>query len=244
MDRIWQLNNRRSIRNIIGQSTSTVSLGGVIRGNKILLVNLARATQGKDTAGLLGSLLLNSLWSAVQSGAANLARPTMLYLDEFQDFLNLPIVPADMFAQAHSLGLAMTVAHQFLGQLSREPQDATANNARSKVVFQTSADEARSFARGFGGTVTEPDFMNQRRFEVIAPLATSDGVSRPVTGVTLPPVDETGLSDEVRRMSRATYGRPAAEVEAEIKRRRGTQPAPAASTRRPRFGGPRSSSDA
>ncbi|MET9222823.1 hypothetical protein ABZX65_29260 [Streptomyces sp. NPDC003300] len=239
MDRIWQLNNRRSLRNIIGQSVSTIDLRDVIRENKILLVNLGRATEGKETAGLLGSLLLNSLWSAVQGGAANPARPTMLYLDEFQDFLNLPIAPADMFAQARSLGLAMTVAHQFLGQLSRELQDATANNARSTVVFQTSADEARTFARGFGGTVTEADFMNQRRFEVIARLATSDGVSRPVTGVTLPPGDPTGLADEVRRLSRATYGRPAGKVEVEIQRRRGGQPAPKASTRPRRFGGPR-----
>ncbi|WP_405861060.1 type IV secretory system conjugative DNA transfer family protein [Streptomyces sp. NBC_01515] len=244
IDRIWQLNNRPSIRNIIGQSQSTIDLRDVIRGNKILLVNLGRATEGKDTAGLLGSLLLNAVWSVVQAGAANPARPTMLYLDEFQDFINLPIAPADMFAQARSLGLAMTVAHQHLGQLTRELQDATQNNARSTVVFQTSADEARSFARQFGRSVTEEDFMNQRRFEVLMRLATSDGVSSPVTGVTLPPVDPTGFADEVRRRSRAAYGRLAAAVNEEIKRRRGGQPAPAASTRRPRFGGPRSSSDA
>ncbi|MFD9431464.1 type IV secretory system conjugative DNA transfer family protein [Streptomyces sp. NPDC060002] len=239
MDRIWQLNNRPSIRNIIGQSASTIDLRDVIRGNKILLVNLGRATEGKDTAGLLGSLLLNAVWSVVQAGAANPARPTMLYLDEFQDFINLPIAPADMFAQARSLGLAMTVAHQHLGQLTRELQDATQNNARSTVVFQTSADEARSFARQFGRSVTEEDFLNQRRFEVLMRLATSNGVSSPVTGVTLPPVDATGSADEVRRRSRRTYGRPVAEVEAEIRQRRGRQPAASAPTRRPRFGGPR-----
>lgn len=239
MDRIWQLNNRPSIRNIIGQSTSTIDLRDVIRENKILLVNLGRATEGKDTAGLLGSLLLNAVWSVVQAGAANPVRPTMLYLDEFQDFINLPIAPADMFAQARSLGLAMTVAHQFLGQLTRELQDATQNNARSTVVFQTSADEARSFARQFGRSVIEEDFLNQRRFEVLMRLATEDGVSSPVTGVTLPPVDPTRFADEVRRRSRATYGRSAAAVNEEIKQRRGGQPAPAPSTRRRRFGGPR-----
>ncbi|WP_200300811.1 type IV secretory system conjugative DNA transfer family protein [Streptomyces adelaidensis] len=244
MDRIWQLNNRPSIRNIIGQSRSTVDLADILRSAKILLVNLSRATEGKDTAGLLGSLLLNSVWSAVQAGATDPARPTMLYLDEFQDFINLPFEPADMFAQSRSRGLAMTVAHQFLGQLSRELQDATQNNARSTVVFQTSADEARTFARGFGSSLTPDDFMNLRRFEVVARLATTEGVSTPVTGVTLPPVVETGFADEVRRLSRATYARPAAEVDEEIKRRRGGQPAPAPPTRRPRFGGPRSSSDA
>ncbi|MGJ5825996.1 type IV secretory system conjugative DNA transfer family protein [Streptomyces ossamyceticus] len=239
LDRIWQLTSRPSLRNIIGQSVSTVDLGEVIRGGKILLVNLGRATEGADTAGLLGSLLLNSVWSAVQAGAANPSRPTMLYLDEFQDFINLPIGAADWFAQARSLGLAVTVAHQFLGQLTRELQDATRSNARSTVVFQPSSDEARDFARQFGRSVTDDDFVNLRRFEVIMRLATGDGVGPPVTGVTLPPVEPTGLADQVRRLSRQNYGRPVAEVEAEIKQRRGMPPAPSPSTQRRRFGGPR-----
>ncbi|WP_329101620.1 type IV secretory system conjugative DNA transfer family protein [Streptomyces sp. NBC_01439] len=239
LDRIWQLTSRRSLRNIIGQSTSTVDLADIIRSGKILLVNLGRKTEGQDTAGLLGSLLLNSVWSAVQAGASSSDRPTMLYLDEFQDFINLPISPADWCAQARSMGLAVTVAHQYLGQLSTELQAATQNNARSKVVFQTAVDEAKDFARQFGRSVSEDDFLNLARFEVLMRLATEDGVSSPVTGVTLPPVDATGFGDEARRLSRSTYGRPVAEVEAAIKRRRGVPPAPEPSTRRRRFGGPR-----
>ncbi|MFI9175969.1 type IV secretory system conjugative DNA transfer family protein [Streptomyces lincolnensis] len=244
MDRIWQLTSRRSLRNIIGQSTSTVDLADIIRSGKILLVNLGRKTEGQHTAGLLGSLLLNAVWSAVQGGAANPARPTMLYLDEFQDFINLPISPADWFAQARSMGLAVTVAHQYLGQLSTELQAATQNNARSKVVFQTAVDEAKDFARQFGRSVTEDDFLNLSAYEVLMRLATSEGVSTPVTGVTLPPVEPSGFAEDVRRLSRQNYGRPAAEVDEEISRRRGSQPAPAASTRRRRFGGPRNQNDA
>lgn len=75
----------------------------------------------------------------------------MLYIDEFQDLINLPIAPADMFAQARSRGLAMTVAHQDLSQLTknRDVQDAAMNNARSKVVFQVEQDDAclRNVAR-------------------------------------------------------------------------------------------------
>ncbi|MFJ2213478.1 type IV secretory system conjugative DNA transfer family protein [Streptomyces sp. NPDC101062] len=236
MDRTWQLTSRRSLRNIIGQSMSTVDLRTIIRKEKILLVNLGRGVEGKDTAGLLGSLLLNSVWSTVQGGAANPKRPTMLYLDEFQDFLALPIAPADMFAQARSLGLAMTVAHQYLGQLGRELQDATDANARSKVAFQSSGDEAKNLARGFGGTVTEDDLINLGRFEVIAKLATHTGVSSPLTAVTLPPVDETGFGPLALDASRENYGRPIADVEAEISRRRLTTPNPTAKAKR-RFGG-------
>lgn len=236
-DRIWQLNNRRSIRNIIGQSESTVNLRDIIRGRKILLVNTGRETEGKDTAGLLGSLVLNAAWSTVQAGAADPHNPTTLYLDEFQDFINLPIAPEDMFAQARSKGLAMTVAHQHLSQLSRELQDATGSNARSSVVFQTSVDDARDFARRFGRSVTEEDFMNQQRFEVIMRLATHEGVSAPVTGVTLPPREPTGFADAVRKLSRERYARPVAEVERDIAARRGTRVQSAKPKKKRPFGG-------
>lgn len=245
LDRIWQLNHRPSLRNILGQSRSTVDLPAILRDKRILLVNLSRATEGRDTAGLFGSLLLNAIWGAVQAGACDPTNPTQLYADEFQDLIGLPISPSEWFAQARSLGLAVTVAHQHLGQLTRELQTATQNNCRSKVVFQTAADEARDFARQFGRSVTEDDFLNLSRYEVLARLATEDGVSSPVSGVTLPPSDPTGFADEVRRLSRERYGRPRAEVEAEIRRRRSGRVEPADSgqsappPRRRRFGGPR-----
>ncbi|MEU9276540.1 type IV secretion system DNA-binding domain-containing protein [Streptomyces sp. NPDC048341] len=235
-DRTWQLNNRRAIRNIIGQSDSTIDLRDIIQGRKILLVNLGRSTEGADTAGLLGSLLLNAIWGTVQRGAADPNNPTMLYLDEFQDFLNLPISPADWFAQARSFGLAVTVAHQYVGQLSRELQDATQNNARTKVVFQTSADEASYFARQFGRRVSPDDFMNLQRYEVIMRLATTDGVSSPVTGMTLPPVEPTGFAEQIRKASRAAYARPVAEVEADIRNRHSNAARSAPKAKR-KFGG-------
>lgn len=87
-----------------------------------------------------------------------------------------------MFAQARTLGLAMTVAHQYLSQLSPELRDATQHNARSAVVFQTGADEARSFVRQFGRSVTEDDFVNPARVEVLMRLATGVGGSSPPPG--------------------------------------------------------------
>ncbi len=69
MARVWQLNARRDIRNIIGQSNSGFDMRQVIKDRKILLVNLAGL--GDDVASLVGSLLLNSLWSAIKGGAAH-----------------------------------------------------------------------------------------------------------------------------------------------------------------------------
>ena len=89
--------------------------------------------------------------------------------------------------------------------------------------FQTSSDDARLFAREFGRSVEDHDFMHLGPYEVILRLATRDGVSAPVTGVTQqPPGRPVGLANEARRLSREKYGRRVSEVEAEITERRST----------------------
>jgi hypothetical protein len=74
---------------------------------------------------------MNALWRAVLGRTGN--DPLFLYLDEFQDFMQLPIDPADMFAKARGFGLAITAAHQDLDQLPIELRQAVLVHARSKV---------------------------------------------------------------------------------------------------------------
>jgi type IV secretory pathway TraG/TraD family ATPase VirD4 len=133
---------------------------------------------GVETGRLAGTLLLNAIWSAVRSGAANPARPTYLFLDEFQDFLNLPVDAESLLVQARSFGLAMVLAHQHLDQLPDHIRSAALANARSKVVFQTTFDDARVFAREFGRAVSEEDFMNLGRTRCCAGSLARRGSAR------------------------------------------------------------------
>lgn len=231
MDRIWQLNARPEIRHIIGQAESSFRMRDVVDKNKILLVNLAGL--GKQTASLAGTLLMNALWRTVLGRSRT--DPLFLYLDEFQDFLQLPIDPADMFAKARGFGLSITAAHQDLGQLPVELRQAVLANARSKVIFQTAADDARTFAREFGRAVSDEDFLNLGQYEVLMRIATGEGVSQPVTGISQPPSEPTGLGSKARNRSRERYGRPLADVEAAIDARRQAPEAPP--KKKPRLGG-------
>ena len=153
------------------------------------------------------SCRINAIWSAVRGGAANPARPTYFSLDEFQDFLNLPVDAESLLVQARSFGLAMMLAYQHLDQLPDSIRSAVLANARSKVVFQTTFNDARVFAREFGRAVSDEDFMNLAQYEVLCRLATGEGVSAPVSGVTLPPGEPTGRAGEARTRSRTRYGR-------------------------------------
>lgn len=231
MDRIWQLNARPELRNIIGQSQSSFSMDEVIRDSKVLLVNLSGLA--KETASLTGTLLMNSLWHSVKTQKAT--KPTYLVLDEFQTFLNLPIDPEQMLAQARSFGLGMTLAHQHLGQLPPELRQAVSANARTKIVFQTTSEDARSVARDFGSSVTEQDFLHLGRYEAVARVATGDGVSAPLSLTTSAPSVPHGLRRAVLDASREKYGRPISEVEDAIDKRRSVD-APAKGKRRPDIG--------
>jgi hypothetical protein len=234
LDRVWQLNERPEIRDIIGQSASSFQLREAIASRRIVLVNLSGL--GVETARLAGTLFLNAIWSAVRSGACDPTYPTLLCLDEFQDFLNLPVDAESMLVQARSFGLAMVLAHQHLDQLTERIRPAVMANARSKVVFETTYDDARIFAREFGKSVSAEDFMNLGRYEVLARFATSEGVSAPVSAVTLKPTTPTSLGGEARRRSRERYGRSKADIRADILRRR-TPKEPPAPKKKPKLGG-------
>src|SRR3954469_3478555 len=231
MDRIWQLNARPEIRNIIGQSNSSFQMSDVVANNKILLINLAGL--GDETSSMAGTLMMDALWRAVRSTAS--VQPTFIYLDEFQKFIKLPIDPESMLAEARGFGLGMTLAHQHLGQLPSELKQAVMANARTKVVFQTINEDARAMAREFGSSVSENDFMHLGKFEAISRIATGDGVSAPLTLVTNEPVKPYGKAKAVRYVSRQNYGRPAAQVEKEMEDRR--KPAERPSRPRPKVSG-------
>jgi hypothetical protein len=130
----------------------------------------------------------------------------------------------------------MILAHQHLEQLPESIRAAVLANARSKVVFQTTFDDARVFAREFGRSVADEDFMNLGRYEVLCRFATEEGVSPPVSAVTLRPVASTELVDEVRERSRKRYGCTPEEVAADIAQRR-TPRKPPEAKKKPRTGG-------
>lgn len=219
--RAWQLNSHHEVRNIIGQSRSSFDMYEAIRSKKIILMHFGGL--GLPVARILSSLFINALWSAVKGGAADPSDPTALYVDEFHEILNTSASPNDMFAQARSMGLRMTVAHQFMSQLERvrELQDGVEANTATKIALGPMQDkDARQLDRMFGPLVTDNDFRNQGLHDFIGLFATDEGVSSPVTGTTYDYGEPTGNAELVRDLNRGKYGRPVAEVEAEIQDRR------------------------
>lgn len=231
LDRVWQLNARSEIRRIIGQSRSSFSLRNVLQQHKVLLFNLSGV--GETTATLAGSLLVSSLWTAIK--AARVDRPNFIFLDEWASLLDLPTSMDELLMRARGYQHGLVLATQGVAGLPTAVRGAALTNAASQIVFAGGSDDARLFAREFGGGLTEDEFRTLGRFQVIARLAAGGETHRPVTGTTEPPKMPTGLAAQVRAASRQRYSRPVAEVEQEIRQRRQpTEPPPP--KRRPTIG--------
>jgi hypothetical protein len=212
----------RRLRNVLGQASPRLDLGQALADKQILLVPLSKGLLGEEAAALIGSLVLTRIWQAVQrrAGLPASQRPvTFAYIDEFQDYLRLPLDMADALAQARGLGLGLTLAHQHLGQLPTAVRDAVLANARSRVIFQLSASDAHTLARELAPYLTATDLGGLGPYEVVATLSTGGRVAPPATGVTLPPPAPTGQAAAARAASRDRYGIDRQTVERQIQAR-------------------------
>jgi hypothetical protein len=218
MSRLRALLLRRSMRAVLGQRTPRFHVRQVITEHKILLVNLAKGRLGAEASALLGSLVVAQLWQAT-TGRINLPaerrRPVFVYIDEVQDYLHLPTDLADVLAQSRGLGVGLTLAHQALTQLTPTVLDAVLANARSRVCFTLSARDAATIARGT--TDLEPaDFTALGAYQVYASLLAGGHSTPYASGRTRPPAAPTSDPAALQARSRAGYGQPLDDIEADF----------------------------
>ena len=220
LNKLRSFTTRTALRLMLGQSQG-IRLNDVFTRRRILLVSLAKGRLGSDTAALLGSLIVAGFWQATLGRIdvdASRRHPVMVYLDEFQDVLRLPLDLADMLAQARGLGVSLTLAHQYLGQLSDQVKTAILGTTRTQIVFQLQPDDARTVSSRFSPLMPD-DLVGLAAYEVAMCPCVNGSTLGPVTGRTLPLVSATGDDSALARASRARFGTPRADVEAALRER-------------------------
>ncbi|TLG01796.1 type IV secretory system conjugative DNA transfer family protein [Nocardia cyriacigeorgica] len=164
---------RPFVKAAIAAGPSTVDLADVLDHGGICLARLPKGSLGEETARLVGSLLVARTWQATTARTRHpgTTRPdASLVLDEAHNFLNLSTPVEDMLAEARGLRLSLTLAHQNLGQLSRELREGISANARNKIIFSASPDDARDLARHTEPWLTSHDLANLDAFHAAARL--------------------------------------------------------------------------
>jgi len=203
---------------MLGQSQG-LDVDDVFTKRRILLVSLNKGAVGSETATLLGSLLVASLWSATLKRAdlaPSARRPVWIYLDEFQDVLRIGGDIADALSQARALGLGFVLAHQYLGQLPASLQAAVTGTVRSSVVFQLDQEDAKALERRFLPSMTADDLMGLRAYEVALRLCIEGQVRSPFTGRTVALGEPVQDALALIQASRTRHGTARSKVEAAL----------------------------
>ncbi len=208
------------IRNIIGQPKSSFDIRKIMDEGKILVVNLSKGLIGEDNAGILGAFLVTKVQLAAMSRSdiPDVAdrRPFYLYVDEFQNFATDSF--AVILSEARKYGLNLTVANQYVAQMTDSVRDAVFGNVGTTISFRVSADDAPILVKQFEPTFEAADLLqlNNRHF-VISMIINGEKVPAfSATTLSIPDTPKDNF-EAIIAHSRANFAKPRAEVEAEIR---------------------------
>ncbi len=221
------------MRNIIGQPRSAFDFREIMDKEKILIVNLAKGTVGEMNANLIGMILVTKLQMAAFGRASedeSTRKDFFLYIDEFQNFVTDSI--ATILSEARKYRLDLIVAHQYLGQLTKngDPKirDAVLGNAGTICCYRIGPEDSEVLAKEFAPTFTAHDLMNPPEYSAYIKLLVDAKADTPFN--ITPPYKKQGpqkMIDGLRELTRLKYGRDRRLVEAEIlERSQLTAPAP------------------
>lgn len=211
---------RPGLRAVFGQRQPKFALSDLFAQDKrpILLVSLSSGVMGPEGARLLGSVLVSLLWQAAQERVhvpAKDRHPVMVHIDEMQEYVRIGDL-GDALARARGLSVGFTLAHQAMTQLPTAVREAVMANARSRIAFQLSAQDAKEVASTTNGVLMARDFQELPAYGVYASLL-ARGDRAPWCSLTTRPLPGPSNGEAtIRALSRARFGRPIKEVEAEL----------------------------
>ena len=222
-NKIGQFISNPLIRNIIGQQRTSFDIRDIMDNKKILIVNLSKGKVGEGNANLIGSLLITKIYLAAMSradaGIHELEKlpPFYFYVDEFQNFANESF--ANILSEARKYNLALTVAHQYVEQMTDEVKAAVFGNVGSMVVFRVGATDAEIFEKEFAPYFILDDIVNLGFTQIYLRLMIDGVGSKPFSAKTLGPIKRPTESFvvEIIGNTRTLYAKKVGDAEEEIR---------------------------
>ncbi len=125
---------------------STINFRHIMDNGKILLVHLPKGIMGEELSSLLAAFIVAMIQKAALSRAStNHREPFYLYLDEFQNYTTNNI--KDILSESRKYSLSMTMAHQYLDQLSFDLRSAVLNTIGTVVCFRVGYKDATTLVK-------------------------------------------------------------------------------------------------
>ncbi len=210
----------KTIRNMVSQKKS-LDFSRFLDQQKIILIKLSEGLIGSENSYTLGALIVSKIQQAAmarQSIKKEERKDFFLYIDEFQHFITPSMISILTGARKYHLGLIL--AHQDMEQLSKrdaELANSVLSNTGIRMCFRLGDADARKMEQGFSFFEAK-DLQNLSVGKAIARLETAENDFN----LTTPKFQEIeqdiaeSIAEEVRELSRKTYGTPKEIVDTPI----------------------------
>lgn len=223
-NKVGQFISNPLIRNIIGQSHSSINMRRIMDEGKIFVANLSKGRIGEDNSALLGAMLITKMQLAAMS-RVNIPeeerKDYYLYIDEFQNFSTDSF--ASILSEARKYRLSLILAHQYIAQLtttggSTVVRDAIFGNVGTLITFRIGAEDAEFLEREFAPYLTANDLVSLSKYNIYIKLMIDGLVSQPFSAETMPPNQrpEESFADVIIENNREKYARARASVSESI----------------------------
>jgi CxxC-x17-CxxC domain-containing protein len=214
------------IRNIVGQTKSTINMREIMEENKILIVNLSKGRIGEDAMRLLGGMIVTKIQLAAMERVdmpEEERKNFYLTVDEFQNFVTESF--ANILSEARKYRLNLLVAHQYVSQLvfdgNSTVRDAIFGNVGTIISFRVGAEDAEFLEKEFEPVFMANDIINLPAYNVYLKLMVDGIAGNAFSAIALPPIDLTGTkknAEKVINVSRERYSKNRQEIENKISR--------------------------
>ncbi len=214
-NKVGQFLSSTTIRNIVGQESSTIDVRKIMDEGKILLIDLSIGKIGEDNSTLLGSLMITKIQMAAMSRAdtpKEERRPFYMYVDEFQNFATDSF--AVILSEARKYGLYLFITNQYIAQMPENVADAVFGNVGTLITFRVGAKDAEFLSREFVPVFEPEDLSNLNNYNIYLKMSIGGVTSSPFSAQTLLPTGEPqNLVDQAIEKSRIKYSKSREEVE-------------------------------
>ncbi len=219
-NKIGQFLSASVIRNIVAQVKSRINIREIMDTKKIFIMNLSKGRIGEDNSRLLGGMLITKIQLAAMERVDTPEKERkdfFLYVDEFQNFATESF--SNILSEARKYRLDLTMAHQYMEQLSEEVLAAVIGNVGTLVTFRVGSTDAEILAKEFAPTFIETDLVNLTKFQIYLKLMIDGVASQPFSANTLSPINlATGSAERVIKVSRERYATSRENIEDKIMR--------------------------
>ena len=215
LNKVGQFVATNMIRNMIGQPVTKFNIREIMDQKKILLMKVSKGLLGEENSSLIGAMFITKLYQAAMERAdtpEDQRTDFYLYVDEFQNFATDTF--AEILSEARKYRLNLTIAHQYMGQLSDVVRKTVFGNVGSMVSFRVGAEDAVILAEEYNPIFKERDIINLGVREFYTKMSVGGELREAFSGFTLDaPVSEHDYTNEIIAVSREKYCMKREEVE-------------------------------